>query len=64
MLGGTNRGGSRANFMEGQLVMGALKIFQKLMTSVRCIQQFQTLTTDKRPPFTLLGNFHNNCCIL
>ena len=35
------RGGSRANLKEGQLVVGALKDFQKLVTRVRCIQQFQ-----------------------
>ena len=41
-------GGSRANLKEEQLVFGALKHFRKLVTSVRCIQQFQTLTTDRR----------------
>ena len=38
---GLYRGGSSANLKEGQLVEGALKIFQILMTRVRCIQQFQ-----------------------
>ena len=31
------RGGSRANLKKGQLVVGALKNFQKLVTRVRCI---------------------------
>ena len=43
-----DRGGSRANLKEGQLVVGELKMFRKLVTSVRCIQQLQTLTTDRR----------------
>ena len=35
------RGGSKANLKEGHSVVGALKKFQKLVTRVRCIQQFQ-----------------------
>ena len=35
------RGGSRANLKEGQLIVGLQKNFQKLVTIVRCIQQFQ-----------------------
>ena len=42
------RGGSRANLNEGQFVMGALKNFQKLVMNIRCIQPFQTLTSDRR----------------
>ena len=42
------RGGSRTNLKEGQLVVGALKIFQKLVMRVRYIQQFHTLTADRR----------------
>ena len=37
------RGGSRANLKKGQLVVGALKNVKKLVTRVRCIQQFLTI---------------------
>ena len=37
IIGKDPRGGSRANLKEGQSVVGALKNFQKLVTSVRCI---------------------------
>ena len=42
------RGGSRTNLKEEQLVVGALKIFQKLVMRVRYIQQFHTPTADRR----------------
>ena len=42
------RGGSRAHLNEGQFVVGALKNCQKLVTNIRCIQPFQTLTSDRR----------------
>ena len=35
------RVGSKANLKEGHSVVGALKKFKKLVTRVRCIQQFQ-----------------------
>ena len=39
-VGHVYMGGSRANLKEGQSLVGALKIFQKLVTRVRCIQRF------------------------
>ena len=51
------KGGYRANLKEGQSVVGALKNFQKLVTSVRCMQQFQSLTTDRRLSIHFLRKF-------
>ena len=42
------RGGSKANLKEGQSVVGALNNFQKLVTRVRCIQQFQIHFQNKQ----------------
>ena len=38
---GTAKGGSRAKLSEGQLVVGVLKNFKKLVTRICCIQHFQ-----------------------
>ena len=50
-------GGSRANLKEGEFVVEALKNFQKLVTNVRCIQQFQTLPTGRRFPIHFVKKF-------
>ena len=48
------RGGYRANLKGGQLVVGALKDFQKLVTRVRCMQQFQIPFQNKQHNFEVL----------
>ena len=48
------RGGSTAILKEGQLVVGALKNFQKLVTRVRCIPQFQINFRNKQYNFEVI----------
>ena len=50
------RGGSRANLKEGQLVVGALKNFQKLVTRVRCMQQYQIYFRGGAEKFSKIGD--------
>ena len=47
-LRGGGRGRSKANLKEGQLVAGALKNFQKLVTRVHCIHQFPVLYSHSK----------------
>ena len=49
------RSGSRANLREGQLVVGALKNFQRLVTRVRCLQQFQIHFRNKQHNFEIFS---------
>ena len=51
---GSFRDGSKANLKEGQSVVGALKNFQKLVTRVRCIQQFQIHFQNKQHNFEVI----------
>ena len=50
----TERGGSRANLKEGQLVVAAVNYFRKLMTRVRGIQQFQIHFWNKQHNFEVI----------
>ena len=42
------------------MVLGMLKNSQKLLLRVRCIQQFQTSTTDRRLPIHLIKAVPNH----